>query len=172
MNFCYRFLLTCFWSVVSVHGEAGQQWLSPKVVDTRPIIDGEVWLIQTKSHTGSVQTLYVLEDTCEVIGHPPDSAPQPENALPLRADWSSYIEMKLKSGECESERRLIDLLQCANSEDFDRGVSKAWLQHLRTYECSDDAHLKYAVARKYVLSSVVGNGYASAVSVTVPTDIR
>lgn len=156
--------------MVSLHGEAGRRWLSLKVVDTRPLIDGEVWLIQTKSHTGSVQTFYVLEDTCEVIGRPLDSTPQLENTLPLRADWSSYIEMRFISGECESGYRLIDLLQCANSEEFDRGVSKAWLQHLRTYEGSESARLKYAVAQKYVLSSVVSNGYGITVSAIVSTD--
>ena len=153
--------------MVSLHGEAGRQWLSPKVVDTHPIIDGEVWLIQTKSHTGSIQTFYVLEDTCEVIGHPSDSTPQLENACPLRADWSSYIEMRLASSESEPGGRLIDLLQCANSEDFDRGVSKAWLKRIRVYEGDEEARMKYAVARKYVLSSVVSNGYVSALHVTI-----
>jgi hypothetical protein len=157
--------------VVSLHGEAGRRWLSLQVVDAYPIIDGEVWLVQTRSHIGSVQMFYVLEDTCEVIGHPPDSTHPPENGLPLRTDWSSYIEMRLISSECESGRRLIDLLQCANSEDFDQGVGKAWLKHLRTYEGIEDARLKYAVAQKYVFSSVVGNGYAPAVCVTVLTNV-
>lgn len=153
--------------MVSLHGEAGQRWLSLKVVDARPIIDGEVWLIRTKSLMGSIQTFYVLEDTCEVIGHTPDSTPELKKELPLRADWTAYIEMRLTTSECGSGRWLIDLLQCENSEDFDRGVSKAWLKHLKTHEDDGDARLKYAIAQKYVLSSVVSNGYASAVSVTV-----
>jgi hypothetical protein len=152
----YRFLLTFFWSAVSLHGEAGRRWLLPKVVDARPIIDGEIWMIQVI--TGSAQAFYVLEDTCEVIGHPPDDTPKPENSLPLRTDWSSYIERRLISSERESGCRLIDLLQCANSEDFDQGISKAWLKYLRTYEGEEGARLKYTVAQKYVLSSVVSNG--------------
>ena len=156
--------------MVSLHGEIGQRWLESKIVDARPIIDGEVWLIQTKSLTGSVHTFYVLEDTCEVIGHPPNATPELKNALPLRADWSAYIEMRLSTSECESGRWLVDLLQCENTEDFDRGVSKAWLRHLKTYEDGSDARLKYAVAQKYVLSSVVSNGYAPPLSMTVSTD--
>jgi len=138
-------------------------WLHSVVVGVREVVPDEIWEVTTMTVAqGPIaaenETFYVLEPTCEVIGHPPTlPVPLPEtipSSLPIRADWSEYvIDRIISSAEAPGKR----LLQWANYEEYQNGISRHWLT--RTQGEGGVGELKRRVAEKYVLASVVENRY-------------
>ncbi|CAA7261382.1 unnamed protein product [Cyclocybe aegerita] len=101
-------------------------------------ITNDIWEITTHS-ASSISSYYILEGTCEVIGHPPASQMKPSDVVHLRADWSAYIGARIRKGESgavdlRQNPDLLDQLQWTNHEEYDKGLT-----------------------RRYVLACVVGN---------------
>ena len=138
-------------------------------MNVREVIPGEVWEVTTMTVAqGSIaakeETFYVLEPTCEVIGHPPTVPlslpgihPNTQRSLPIRIDWSEYITDRIISLAEGSGKRLLDRVQWANYEEYQNGIGRHWLT--RTRGEGEVGELKRRVAEKYVLASVVENRY-------------
>lgn len=145
-----RFLLTRLFFRVSV-GENTRDWMAGTVVDAQQVVEGEIWCI-TMQHRAMRESFYVLEATCEVVGHPPGS--QLDVSLPIRADWSAYVERRSSVHE-KSPPTVMEHVCWTNHEEYDRGISRHWLKRMRR-EGKVGAALE-AIAGRYVLACVVGN---------------
>lgn len=109
-------------------------------------------------------TVYVLETTCEVIGHasPPVRPDEGEIATedldaslsPIRADWSSYIHSTVEQ-RVSGMPSLLSKLKWAHQEEYDRGISRAWLA--RISKEGEEGVERRRVAERYVLACVVAN---------------
>ncbi|KAK0221972.1 hypothetical protein IW262DRAFT_1377186 [Armillaria fumosa] len=147
-----RFLLTRFFFSVSV-GDDTRDWMSGTVVDAQPVVKGEIWCITMQRRAGR-ESFYVLEATCEVVGRPPATRSQLDFSLPIRADWSAYVERRSSVHEA-SPPTMMEHVCWTNHEEYDRGISRHWLKRMRR-EGKVGAALE-AIAERYVLACVVGN---------------
>ena len=171
-----RFVLTRLWFALSIGSGAGMgdpkavAWLKAVVVDVQPVVAHEIWSITVEHGSGSVRsrdTIYVLEATCEPVGHP-EVAPQPgepahksdpASALPIRADWSAYIHRCLGMPRGSSQTTtILNQLKWANREEYERGISRLWLKRIEKE--GDLGTAKGVVAERYVLACVVANRWA------------
>ncbi|TFK87618.1 hypothetical protein K466DRAFT_645800 [Polyporus arcularius HHB13444] len=164
-----RFALTRAWFELSVGTSPGgaadpNSWLQGTVVDAQEVVAGEIWLIAVE-YAASVAPLrpreafYVLEATCEVVGRPSAARSGAEDAsvsVPVRADWSAYIERRRAAPQGDSTPPLLGHLKWACVEDYDQGVSKLWLKKVAGDGAAGDS--KRMVAERYVLACVIGNG--------------
>ena len=149
-------------------------WPGTTVEDAQEIVEGEIWSITTRTplpHPTAPnhikkEIFYVLERTCEVIGHPtaPAYLIEPsesdlEAGGDLRADWSAYIDHRqLPTGaHTLPPPPLLANLKCQNQEEYYRGLSKLWIK--RIAEEGDAGVVKKTVAERYVLACVVGNRF-------------
>ncbi|KAI0755281.1 hypothetical protein C8Q80DRAFT_1095647 [Daedaleopsis nitida] len=146
-----------------------QPWQNSTVLDVQEVVAGEIWSVLVDRPSSSTlprgtEMLYVLEETCEVVGRPaPGLEHSGEEDLPLhsqnapgppmRADWAMYMARRGAPGSTESP--LLSRLRCACEEDFDRGVSRLWLRKASAEGAVGDA--KRAVAERYVLACVMAN---------------
>lgn len=170
-------------------------WLHEIIINAQPLIPDEIWTITVQNppstpETSRRSTFYVLESTCEVIGRPASTphstfvhasdpgflptSPSPtalpstittNEALPIRADWSSYISSRLKSssslsGAQPSSLPLLASLRWADHGEYERGISRHWLK--RTENMDEEGIALRVVAERYVLACVVGNRYVSS----------
>ena len=157
--------MTRFWFAISLGFTGSEGWLKETVLDAQEVVPDEIWcltIITTpKSSTKSkTETVYVLEATCEVVGHPPESreaSETPSPARPLRADWSAYIQKHLSSKELTNAATpsILSQLKWANYEEYDKGVSRLWLR--RTASEGTLGAAKRTVAHRYVLACVTAN---------------
>jgi hypothetical protein len=120
-----------------------------------------------------MQIFYVLEHTCEVVGHPiPPAHPTdsstgsngsalPASTTQLRADWSAYIAIHVSS-----RLPLLTHLKWQNHEEYYRGLSKLWLKKIAGE--GELGSAKRVVADRYVLACVVGNRYTAMSSFLFP----
>jgi hypothetical protein len=155
-------------------GGASDRWVSSTVVDAQEVLANEIWSITVatsnpEDRTGDREmTHYVLYQTCEVIGHPPsdslaDGASLGQNLMqsggsgriPLRADWSIYIERRLLPATRYLYPPLLEHVRGTNMDDFEGGVAKGWLKRLRSQ--GKEGKEKLLVAERYMLGCVVGN---------------
>ncbi|KAI6147402.1 hypothetical protein BKA82DRAFT_24831 [Pisolithus tinctorius] len=152
-----RFVLTRVWFAVSLgaYGHNSFALMTSHVVDAKEVLKGEVWQIRTRNGN-STEGFYVLEATCEVIGHPP--MPKSSNLTEkhsLRVDWYAYVDRRLSCsssvGTC-----LLDHVHWSDREEYSWGISKVWLH--RTSREGDMGYAKRCVAERYILASVVANG--------------
>ncbi|KAG5646540.1 hypothetical protein DXG03_003307 [Asterophora parasitica] len=133
------------------------------ILDVQELVEGEIWSVELSSSMGK-EVIYVLECTCEVVGHPPaphvpelDGKTAALDPYPLRADWSVYISQCLSS--LPRPPSLMEHLKWTNHEEYDRGISKLWLS--RTQGEGDIGAAKRLVAERYILACVVGNRWGS-----------
>ncbi|KAL4080995.1 hypothetical protein J3A83DRAFT_113940 [Scleroderma citrinum] len=155
-----RYVLTRMWFAVSVgmYGHDASAWKTSRIVDVQEIVSGEVWQVRTQRE-GATETFYVLEATCEVIGHPSSSASSEKvNQGTLRADWSVYISSQLSGASSAKPTKpcLLDYVRWSDVEDYELGISKLWLHHVSKDSELGDA--KRCVAERYILACVVANG--------------
>ncbi|KAF5369567.1 hypothetical protein D9758_002578 [Tetrapyrgos nigripes] len=180
-----RFLLTRLFFSISVGDETGFSWMEATVIDAQEVVEDEIWRIVVQQPSSSApgfgefsrggssqETLYVLESTCEVVGHPPPASSTGVSStsisVPLRADWSAYIARKtsisvsssqLAESTSTSETRqgsgLISQLSWINHEEYDKGMSRHWLK--RISEEGELGRRKRMMAERYILACVVGN---------------
>ena len=160
--------MTRFWFALSIGGEGSEGWLQETVVDVREVIPGEIWNITLQDGEARTQTLYILEATCEVVGHSPaPSRPTAETAnkrstVALRADWSAYIHKHSAQGPSSGSNApstlIMSHLKWANFEEYVYGISRLWLKRVAAE--GELGKAKLVVARRYVLACVVGNRYA------------
>ncbi|KAI6027368.1 hypothetical protein BKA83DRAFT_4227983 [Pisolithus microcarpus] len=155
-----RFVLTRVWFAVSLgaYGHDPLALATNHVVDAKEVLEGEVWQIRTQSGNLS-ENFYVLEATCEVIGHPP--VPGSSNSTGkhcLRVDWYSYIDRQVSCSASVGATRpcLLDHVHWSDREEYNWGISKVWLH--RTSREGDMGQAKRCVAERYILASVVANG--------------
>ncbi|KAJ4464070.1 hypothetical protein C8R41DRAFT_783168 [Lentinula lateritia] len=172
-----RFLMTRLFFTVSVGGgQSVNDWLNGMIADAREIIKGEVWCIDVLQTSKELETFYVVESTCEVVGFAP-SPSKAEGPLPMkmRADWSSYINQRssiipplqlitnspgkqldpTRSLSSIPATSLMDQLSCMNHEEFTKGISKLWLKKVQIQQ--EVGVAKRVVAERYILASVVEN---------------
>lgn len=157
-----RFLLTRFFFSISTGTENTIDF--GIVIDAQELVEGEVWSITTRSFS-STEVLYVLEATCEVVGHPPLppdqsglSQPLGGRQIPLRADWSAYIESRTTQPSAAGRTpSLIEHLKWTNHEEYEQGISKLWLKRIQNE--SELGAAKLIVAERYILACVVGNRF-------------
>ncbi|KAH8072266.1 hypothetical protein BXZ70DRAFT_964223 [Cristinia sonorae] len=158
-----RFTLTRYWFILSIggHPERLSDWLEEIVLDAQEIIPGEVWnLTVQSSRSAATQIFYVLEPTCEVVGHPtPQESVNQTSAIPssqeihIRADWTSYIQ-RYQPGSS-----LFDHLRWDGYEEYHQGISRLWLKQLSD---SEEDEMKRVVAKRYVLACVIENGVSGS----------
>ncbi|KAG6810810.1 hypothetical protein H0H92_010254 [Tricholoma furcatifolium] len=126
------------------------------VVDVQEVVEGEIWRIESFCSRGR-EIVYVLEGTCEAIGHPePDSggehASPSRDLISLRADWSSYVKDYMSRPKDVHWLSLTERLKWANYEEYHRGISKLWLATTQTE--GEIGVAKRIVAERYVLACV------------------
>ena len=131
------------------------------MIDAQELVEGEIWSITIRS-SSSTEVLYVLEATCEVVGHPPLSPDQRTlsqplvGGIPIRADWSTYIESRASqppaAGRIDS---LMAHLKWTNHEEYDRGISRLWLKKIQSQ--GELGAAKLLIAERYVLACIAGN---------------
>ncbi|KAK7469096.1 hypothetical protein VKT23_003587 [Stygiomarasmius scandens] len=161
-----RFLLTRLFFSISIGYGDGFSWMESSVLDAQEVVKGEIWRIVVQqppsrafSRGSSQRSFYVLESTCEVVGHPPGSLTGDASSMsgPLRADWSAYIAKKTNSSVSESlpDPGLISQLSWTNHEEYELGMSKIWLKNIQRE--GQLGRLKREMAERYILACVVGN---------------
>ncbi|KAI0084794.1 hypothetical protein BDY19DRAFT_476849 [Irpex rosettiformis] len=169
LNIALRFLLTRFWFAISIGGIKADSWLRGTIIAAEEVVAGEIWSVSflpfdQNGHRPAI--FYILESTCEVIGHapPPSHLQATENSctvdkltstsLPLRADWSSYVHSALSRSGVETAS-VLSQLKWAHQEEYDRGISRVWLTRISNE--GDAGVEKRRVAERYVLACVVAN---------------
>jgi hypothetical protein len=177
-----RFILTRLWFLISVGGGGNDPtaWSRGIVVDAQEVVKDEIWTVTVQTissqpdgkSASQTEIFYVLEQTCEVVGHPlppahPSDSSTTSNAsasvprtMQLRADWSAYIaHRQLPASVYDSPPLpLLAHLKWQNHEEYYRGLSKLWLKRI-----ADQGELgtaKRIVADRYVLACVMGNRWA------------
>jgi hypothetical protein len=163
-------VLTRLWFSLSI-GEKRQDLGSWKVVEVQELTKGEIWSVTCSSSSSSTETFYILESTCEVIGHPPipSCGVHMHNdypSLPVRADWAEYISFRLlpPSSHDLPPPLLWEYVKWTNHEEYDRGISRHWLR--RTIIEGEVGLAKKTVAERYILACVVGNRFVAQHSFT------
>jgi hypothetical protein len=163
--------LSKFWFAISkcLIPPESTPWLRSVVTDVKELVPNEIWEVITVTVTqGSTlakrETFYVLEPTCEVIGCPnampaslPGTVSDSQRSLPIRVDWSEYVNDRILPLAEPSRERLLDRVQWAHYEEYQNGISRHFLT--RTQREGEVGELKRRVAEKYVLASVVENRY-------------
>lgn len=170
--------MTRLFFTISIGGKDSNSWLEGMVVDAREIIKGEIWCIDVVKPHESLETVvesfYVLESTCEVVGMAPlPSKAKASVSVQMRADWSAYIKQRTsevlplstipdpsRSSSSVPATSLLDQLSWANHEEFTRGISKLWLKTVKVQQGVGEA--KRIVAERYILASVVSNRFVSS----------
>ncbi|KAG5637365.1 hypothetical protein H0H81_004830 [Sphagnurus paluster] len=127
-----------------------------KIIDIQEVVEGEIWSVEISAPYGR-EIIYILESTCEVIGKPLPSIELDQQAcppsIPLRADWSAYINQCLSSNARPPP--LLEHVKSSNHEEYHRGISKLWLS--KTQAEGEAGEVKRLVAERYILACVVGN---------------
>ncbi|KAJ3519242.1 hypothetical protein NM688_g9329 [Phlebia brevispora] len=154
-----RFIMTRLWFALSIGGEGSDSWQQEIVVDVQEIIRGETWSIKLQTNTNQCKTVYVLEATCEVVGHPPAPARpglasqgSKEKSPVLRADWSAYISKHVSPAQgayTTASTAILEHLKWENHEEYDKGISKLWSRNII---CDTLGEAKRAVAMRYILA--------------------
>lgn len=168
-------MLTRLFFLLSVGDtKGGEPWTKGKIVDVQELVKDEVWTVTVRLSSSATESFYILEPTCEVLGHPPSPAhpspesPQPsfDSTLPLRSDWSAYIAYRLLpvSAHTSPPRTLMEHLEWQNREEYDKGISKLWLRRIESE--GELGIAKRVVAERYVLACVVGNRYRAFILMT------
>lgn len=171
-----RFILTTLWFLISVGrgGNSTQVWSHSVVVDAQEVVKDEIWTITIQNFspvddTNWVETVYVLESTCEVIGRPSvpanptdsfavlDASVATLSTKHVRADWSAYIAHRQlpTSAHDSPPPPLLAYLKWQNHEEYYRGLSKVWLKRIASE--GELGSAKSVVAHRYVLACIVGN---------------
>jgi len=140
-----RFWITRAFFAVSV-GEQNLNWKDDIVVDVKEIVPNQIWRLVMRSHESGIHTVYVLEETCEIIGRSESTT-----SLGIRSDWFSYIQQKY-----HFPNGLLDLLSWAHHEEYHLGISRLWSKRE-----GQPGNEKMKIAKRYILACVVANGYAS-----------
>lgn len=162
-------MLTSFWFALSIGGRRSEDWLHGTVVDVQEVVPGEVWSVTVcidgdGTRVARLSCFYVLESTCEVIGHAAASnnssvAAESNSLRELRVDWSAYIRRRMEDApDRSSGRGVVDHLKWANYEEYDRGISRLWFKRL--VKQGELGKAKRTIAERYIMASVVANRYA------------
>jgi hypothetical protein len=168
--------LTRLWFLISAGGGGNDPlaWSSGVVVDAQEVVKDEIWTITTQTASSQpngasrLETFYVLEQTCEVIGrplpptHPTDSSVVSDwsassSATHVRADWSAFKAHRQPptSARDDPPLPLFAYLRWQNHEEYHRGLSKLWLKTIAGE--GELGSAKRIVADRYVLACVFGN---------------
>ena len=168
-----RFIQTRICFALSFHGGvASNRWIASTVVDAQEVLANEIWSItinESRSDYGAGnqrKTYYVLYQTCEVIGHPPPeansstslagNAEQSDSChIPLRADWSAYIALRLPPATRHLYLPLMEHIRGTNTDDFERGIARGWIKRIRSQ--GHEGREKLLATERYILGCVVGN---------------
>ncbi|KAF8582806.1 hypothetical protein K439DRAFT_1617940 [Ramaria rubella] len=159
-----RFIQTRICFALSLYGmsDLPLERVVSTVVDAQEVLANEIWSVSvTEKVSGSngscIKTYYVLYHTCEVIGHSTsdDTQTSTSSLPPLRADWNAYLALRLTAATTDLYPPLSEHIRGTNTDDFERGVAKAWLKRLRSQ--GEDGREKKKLAEKYILSCVVGD---------------
>lgn len=127
------------------------------MVDAQEIVQNEIWKITYRS-LSLVETFYILEATCEVIGNSaicPDTSTSLVPQTNLRADWAAYIKSADSESDVEGHIGLSKCLQWSNHEEYDGGISKIWLKRIAGEGEVGSEKLK--IATRYIFACVIGN---------------
>ncbi|TFY75872.1 hypothetical protein EWM64_g8140 [Hericium alpestre] len=162
LTIAVRFVLTRLWFTICI-GTSKPGWLCDTVVDAQEIIPGEIWTITVRpdSRKSNTESFYVLEETCEVIGRPEVADSEGvrlfSNDLPVRADWSQYIDKRIvpDGPRVTPLASLLAHLKWASQGEYERGISRHWLGRMAGK--ADEGKALRIVAERYVLACVVGN---------------
>ncbi|KDR82695.1 hypothetical protein GALMADRAFT_57320, partial [Galerina marginata CBS 339.88] len=163
-NVAIRFLITRLFFLVSIGGDEYKRTEGTGVViSAEEVVGGEVWKIRYRS-SSSIQTFYVLESTCEVIGNAEiplhASTPSPTG---LRADWWAYIQHKIGLQPQTNNGQhggLSECIQWSNHEEYDVGISRLWLKRIERE--GDSGVAKLTIARRYVFACVISNSISGS----------
>ncbi|KAJ7459732.1 hypothetical protein FB451DRAFT_1045665 [Mycena latifolia] len=154
-----RFLLTRLFFQVSVGGgKDGKGWTEGQIVDAEQLVQDEVWKITVRHSATSTESFYVVEPTCEPLTATTDSV---SLALPVRADWATYIAHRT-SVHGSPVPRLLDYLSWTNHEEYHLGISRLWMKRIESEGKTGIA--KRLTAERYILACVVSNRRVSSVS--------
>jgi hypothetical protein len=128
------------------------------IFGVQEIVPGEIWSV-TFSSKGVQHTLYVLEETCEVIGafcYSAYTSPTSGDVPLARVDWSSYIASNIASiSKGEPTPPLFSRVGWSNHEEYNHGISKHWLGRMKGE--GERGREKVRLAERYILACVIGN---------------
>ncbi|KZV91140.1 hypothetical protein EXIGLDRAFT_837337 [Exidia glandulosa HHB12029] len=146
-----RFLIAKAWFAISLGGSDTRirEWLQGTVIDAQEVTPRNVWTI-TQQLRSNTETLYVVYETCEVVAKSDSKSP-----IPLRNDWAAHI-----ANGTLTKKPLLEYIVWHNGEDYNRGISTAWLR--RVAEQGDLGRVKRQIAERYVLACVAANRCASS----------
>ncbi|KZV84382.1 hypothetical protein EXIGLDRAFT_753866 [Exidia glandulosa HHB12029] len=145
-----RFLIAKAWFAISLGGSDARirEWLQGTVIDAQEVTPRNVWTI-TQQHQNETETLYIVYETCEVVGKS-DSPSTSASDIPLRNDWATHI-----ANGTLTKKPLLEYVVWHNGEDYNRGISTAWLR--RVAEQGDIGRVKRQIAERYILACVAAN---------------
>ncbi|KAJ8520832.1 hypothetical protein ONZ45_g2389 [Pleurotus djamor] len=149
-----RFLMTRLWFTLSLGGT--QNTLDWSVVDAKEVVPAEIWSITLRYRCSRTEKLLVLAPTCEVIGSSGSDA-----GAAARVDWNAYITTQRPIGT-DCKLGLLDHLSWPNHEEYDKGISKAWLTRIKNE--GELGNLKRLVAERYLFASLMANRHVSLLS--------
>lgn len=155
--------MTRLWFEVSIPYIDYSDIYSLFVEDVQPVVNKEIWSIKIKDRRKkSIQSYYILESTCEVIGSSESSLMGSSNisqtSITMRVDWSNYITQYQSTEQThDSPSFLLNRLKTPNAEEYYGGISKVWIS--RVEREGDLGAYKKTVAKRYIIACVVGNRY-------------
>ncbi|KAG8791188.1 hypothetical protein FRC17_008788, partial [Serendipita sp. 399] len=149
-----RFVLSRLWFCVSLYGDAGVELLNERVSSFESIgYDDQIARVIMLKGDGSKGTYFVLGATGEAIGRQSyaSSVTNGSSDIRVRADWSQFLSDNMDG----HLRNVWDTLRWANMEDYELGISKAWLRRVQNE--GSLGQWKRGVATRYVLACLVAN---------------
>jgi hypothetical protein len=127
--------------------------LNESVFACQVLPGNEIWRVSLSKESGSTYSVYVLASTGEPLGRKQGAT---TGDFSVRPDWLNFVDSLANEGR--ESRRISDFLKWTNGEEFENGISKAWLHRIE-----GDAEVgvfKRQIAEKYIMASVVANRYA------------
>ena len=151
--------------VALLHG-GPKLWVPDCVVDAQPNHGSdELWLITTQQQDGQTKKFHVLGPTGEVVAH---HTPNPTTDVPsqrpesMRSDWSRFLKgLSDMKNSFQNARTLFELVECADTEGYEGGISRAWLRRVQ-YEPFGTTLVRFA--QRYILANVVPNRFVIALA--------
>ncbi|PVG02724.1 hypothetical protein CPB86DRAFT_696489 [Serendipita vermifera] len=145
-----RFTFSKLWHVVSLYGMSSGEMLDESVTKLEKLPGNEIWRVYLSKESGLTYYVYVLASTGEPLGRKQRT---PADDFSVRPDWLNFVD-SLANAET-APKRIKDSLKWTNGEEFENGISKAWLRRIEGE--GESGIIKRQIAEKYVMASVVAN---------------
>ncbi|CAG8646539.1 6437_t:CDS:2, partial [Acaulospora colombiana] len=124
--------------------------LDESAIKLEKLPGNEIWRVFVSKQSASIYSVHVLASTGEPLGRKQSAAAAD---FSVRPDWLNFVD-SLTNAE-RPPKRIKDFLKWTNGEEFENGISKAWLRRIEGE--GELGIIKRQIAEKYVMASVVAN---------------